>query len=167
MKKETLEYLESDLISLLQIIYEFSQYIFDKYNVQVCECLTITSLAVNIFLTNHYHDNVLGLLKDKDIYNDIKQGYYGGLSEVYRGYGENLYYYDVNSLYPYAALNDMPGNICTFIESYKEDEPLDIKNDNLFGFFYCDVKTPLDHYFGVLPYRDNGLLTYPLGEFSG
>jgi hypothetical protein len=37
------------------------------------------------------------------MYNDIKKSYYDGLSDVYIPYGENLYYYDLNSLYPYAG----------------------------------------------------------------
>ena len=167
LKESTLKYLKTDLISLLQIIFEFSQYIFDKYGVQVSESLTITGIAVNIFLNHHKPKNKnLGLLNISSIYNDIKKAYYGGLSEVYRGYGENLYYYDVNSLYPYAALNDMPGNECTYLETHDENEYLDINKDKLFGFFYCDVKTTKD-YFGLLPYRDKQLLTYPIGNFSG
>lgn len=169
LKQETIKYLESDLISLLQIMYEFSHHIFESHNVQVTECLTITNLAVKIFLTNHYHEkgNYLPLIKNRAMYEDLKQAYYGGLSEVYKGYGENLYYYDVNSLYPYAALNHMIGNLCTYIETYGENESLDIQKDKLFGFFYCDVKTTKDDYIGLLPHRHLGLLTYPLGEFSG
>lgn len=30
-------------------------------------------------------------------------------AEVYKAHGEDLYYYDVNSLYPFTSLNDMPG----------------------------------------------------------
>lgn len=118
-------------------MYEFSDHIFYSHNVQVTECLTITNLAVKIFLTNHYHGkgNYLPLIKNRTIYEDLKQGYYSGLSEVYKGYGKNLYYYDVNSLYPYSALNDMIGNLCTYIETHTEDENLDIQKDKLFGFF--------------------------------
>lgn len=46
------------------------------------------------------------------MYRDIKQGYYGAITEVYKPYGEKLYYYDVNSLYPYVALQDLPGTQC-------------------------------------------------------
>lgn len=168
LKKETIKYLEIDLISLLQIMYEFSQYIFEKHHIQITECLTITSLAVKIFLENHYKkDGCLPLIKNREMYNDIKQAYYGGLSEVYKRYGENLYYYDVNSLYPFSALKDTIGNLCTYIETLTEEDSLDLQKDNLFGFFYCDVKTNEKDYLGLLPFRQLGLLTYPLGEFSG
>lgn len=33
------------------------------------------------------------------MFGDIKQAYYGGVTEVYRPYGTNLLHYDVNSLY--------------------------------------------------------------------
>lgn len=49
------------------------------------------------------------------MYRDIKIGYSGAITEVYKPYGENLYYYDVNSLYPYVSLQDLPG-----IDCYKE-----------------------------------------------
>ena len=39
----------------------------------------------------------------------IRRGYYGGHTDVYIPYGENLHYYDVNSLYPFSMLRDMPG----------------------------------------------------------
>jgi hypothetical protein len=57
---------------------------------------------------------------------------------VYKTYGTNLKYYDVNSLYSHAALNPMPGINAQYIET-KEDTSLNL--DELFGFFYCTVKT--------------------------
>jgi hypothetical protein len=56
----------------------------------------------------------------------------------YKPYGENLYYYDVNSLYPYAALQTMPGILAHKLE-YSNFNP---NLNDLFGFFYCDVYTP-------------------------
>jgi len=165
LKKETLSYLESDLISLLQILYEFSDLILTKHGIQVSDNLTITSLGVDIFLNNHLDKPKIPLINDKHMYNDLKKGYYGGLSEVYRGYGENLYYYDVNSLYPYSALKDMPGCRCNYLEDFSE-KGLDLEKDNLFGFFYCKIKTT-NHYLGYLPFRHNAMLTHPNGNFEG
>ena len=34
-------------------------------------------------------------------YDYIKKTYQGGRTEVFKHFGANLYYYDVNSLYPY------------------------------------------------------------------
>ena len=44
----------------------------------------------------------------------MRRGYYGGATDYYHLQGENLYYYDVNSLYPYAMLNPMPLKIIKF-----------------------------------------------------
>ena len=70
---------------------------------------------MNVFLKEYYKksDNI-PLIKQKSIYNDIKKSYYGGVTEVYKPYGEKLYLYDVNSLYPFAALNSMPGINCIY-----------------------------------------------------
>ena len=40
----------------------------------------------------------------------IRRGYYGGHADTYKPYGDNLYYYDVNSLYPFVMKTfPMPG----------------------------------------------------------
>lgn len=82
------------------------------FNVQLIDSTTISGLALNIFLKNFYKNKTIPLITDTKIFNDIKNAHYGGQTEVYRPEGENLYYYDVNSLYPYVALQDMPGLEC-------------------------------------------------------
>ena len=47
--------------------------------------------------------------------------------------GEKLYYYDANSLYPYIALQDLPGTKC-HKESFTD---INKQTENLFGFHYC------------------------------
>jgi len=74
-----------------------------------------------------------------------------------------LYYYDVNSLYPHAALNPMPGSNCVFedsINSYLKDVT------NFFGFYYCSIKTN-NSYLGLLPIRSKQGIIMPNGEWSG
>ena len=97
------------------------------------------------------------------LFNFIKQGYYGGITEVYKPYGTNLVYIDVNSLYPLAALNPMAGLECIYMKSF-EDKGLDL--DKLFGFFYAKVKTN-NQYLGLLPVRNDDRLIFPNGEFTG
>ena len=63
-------------------------------------------------------DSKIPLVKKYNQYDFIKKGYYGGVTEIYRPYGENLFYYDVNSLYPFVSKNSMPGNICSYIEDF-------------------------------------------------
>lgn len=53
------------------------------------------------------------------------------------------YYYDVNSEYPFVAKNRLPGNKYKYIEDLKGVG----LNLELFGFFYCKVKTNNDYLF--------------------
>lgn len=51
---------------------------------------------MKLYLNKHYNENIPRINKPS-IYSDIKQAYYGGITEVYKPEGHN---YDVNSLYP-------------------------------------------------------------------
>ena len=125
-------------------------------------CLTISRLALDIFLKHYYKKEIIPIINNKKIYSDIKLAYYGGITEVYKPYGENLYYYDVNSLYPYVALQDMPGLSCTYVEFNLRSANL----MDLFGYFYCEIESSLN-YLGLLPVRDKGTLIFPNGKWSG
>lgn len=136
---------------------------FKVFKINIMEGVTISSLAMKLFL-NKYYDNNIPRINKASIYKDIKQAYHGGITEVYKPFGKDLYYYDVNSLYPYAALNDMPGLICEKITNYTPEYKKNL--DNLFGFFYCKIKTKYDLYLPILPVRTNKGLEYPLGEWE-
>lgn len=139
---------------------KFSEYIFLKYSIQVCKSVTISSLAIKIFLNKYYSDNI-PLINQRSIYQDIKASYFGGITVVYKPYGKNLYYYVINSLYPHAALNPMPGYKCY----YKNDISLPIKDiPNFFGFYYCKIEAPSNLYLGLLPYRTDTRIIMPLGN---
>ena len=160
---ETFKYLEKDLRSLYEVISKFSSNIFLKYNVQVVSCLTISSVAMKIFLNKFYSENI-PLINKRSIYEDIKLSYFGGVTEIYRPYGEDLYYYDVNSLYPYAALNPMPGVNCVFEKNIN----MSIQDMvNVFGFFYCRIKNTKDSYLGLLPVKTSKGIIMPKGEWEG
>ncbi|KAL8128391.1 hypothetical protein AgCh_015109 [Apium graveolens] len=72
--------------------------------------------------------------------NFIKRGYYRGHVDVYKSYGEYLFYYNVNSLYPYVMQKEpMPTG--------KPVWNIDMKNkdlDILYGFIEAD-KLDLRH----------------------
>ena len=83
-------------------------------DVNITDNITISGLALRIFLNNYYNNNIL-VVNKSSVYRDIKQGYYGGITKVYKPYGRNLFYYDVNYLYPFVALQDMAGLNCSTI----------------------------------------------------
>lgn len=159
---ETIKYLKNDLESLFEIITKANKQVFMDYNVDMTEKLTISSLALRIFLKDFYNNNI-PMINKPSLYKDIRKAYYGGITEVYKPHGYNLFYYEVNSLYPCVALKDMPGLTCSKLTYF--DEIQDI--DNLFGFFKVRVETPLDGYLGLLPVRKAAGLTFPLGKWEG
>ncbi len=161
-KHESIKYLESDLMPLYQVITKANKQVFLDYGLNMIDDLTISKLALELFLSKYYNENIPKIDKPS-MYNDIKQGYYGAITEVYKPYGEDLCYYDVNSLYPYVALQDMPGLICTKQSFYNIDKNI----DDYFGLFYCEIETPLDSYLGLLPVRNNSGIEFPLGKWKG
>jgi hypothetical protein len=164
MKEETLKYLDMDLISLYNVIDKFKYQVYVNYKTHITKSLTLSGLAMQIFLKEYYAYNI-PLINKSSLYNDIKKSYYGGITEVYIPYGKDLYYYDVNSLYPYSALNPMPGLDCFYIDIIDKNIS-DCLDENFFGFYYCDIETK-DDYIGLLPVRTKTGLVMPLGKISG
>lgn len=161
-KLEVEKHLESDLYSLYQVSLKANKQVLLHYDVNMIDNLTISGLALKIFMRKYYNENI-PLINKTSMYRDIKQGYYGAITEVYKPSGEKLYYYDVNSLYPYVSLQDMPGTECSkenFINTNKS-----IKN--LFGFYYCSVESNKNGYLGLLPVRTKDGLIFPLGKWKG
>lgn len=81
--------------------------------------LTISRLALNIFIKDYLKESKLSIIT-QNIFSNIKRAYFGDVTEVYKFYGKNLYYYDVNSLYPFASLNSMASTSCIYLEDYKD-----------------------------------------------
>lgn len=164
LKQETFAYLDNDLDCLMEVINKFSKYIFKTYDIQLTDCITVARLSLNILHKKYLQNkSKLPLITKPSIFFFIKQAYYGGISEVYKPYVENAFYYDVNSEYPYVAKNKMPGTEYTYIESLDGSS---LNLDELFGYFYCEVKTN-NSYLGLLPNHINGSLILPHGNFNG
>jgi hypothetical protein len=119
-------------------------------------------------------------------YYDIKKSYTGGAVDVYLPYGENLYLYDINSLYPavmrenpmpvgepkYFEGNILENNILNLINYEKTSQDLKgennsslrVKNnfnfeninDRPFGFFEVEIETPNDILNPILQTKLNG-----------
>jgi hypothetical protein len=58
------------------------------------------------------------------------------------------------------ALHDMGGLICKNLKYFATNTSI----DGLFGFFKCEIETPLDSYLGILPVKTPSGLEYPLGK---
>ena len=161
-KDKTVKYLNNDLLSLHEILTKANKQIFLYYNTYRVGVMTISGLAVRIFLKDYYKNNIPNINKFS-FYKDIKQAYFRGITEVYKPWGKDLYYYHVNTLYPYVALQDMPGLTCNGILFYTDTQDI----DTLFGLFYCSIDAPLDGYLGFLLIRTSKGLNIPLARWKG
>lgn len=99
----------------------------------------------------------------------IRRGYYGGRVEVYRPRGEGVSYYDINSSYPRAMLEDMPGGEVRQYGGKKREEAFRTYEKSAVGFVECTVDIPDTCYLPPLPHRDErtGKLLFPVGRFTG
>src|SRR5690606_11659652 len=95
-------------------------------------------------------------LVPKHLIDIISQSYYGGISQVYKTYGRNLYYYDINSLYPWAMTQDMPYEYLGVAYNPKLED--------VFGFVYASIYIPESLNYKPLPIRVNDTLATPSGH---
>lgn len=158
-KVETLKYLKSDLLCLYQVINKFSEGIFKLEHINITKIFSISSLTFKIFKANYLKDFKLPII---GIHHDnMRNAFYGGHVDVYTPLGNNIKYYDVNSLYPFVmANNDFPIGEPTLF--------FDKELNNYFGIIYCKVTTPKYKDKPVLPFRgDDGTIYYPNGNWKG
>lgn len=110
-KPELINYLRQDILLLGGIMKKAQEIYWTVYNVDIESKITVSSLALTIFRMKYYDaSNWPIYIPNMNEDSFIRRGYYGGHTDVYIPYGENLYYYDVNSLYPFIMKEyPMPG----------------------------------------------------------
>lgn len=112
--KKLRQHLKNDCISLHKILTMFR----DKEGFL---SYTLASHSLKKFTTNFFDGEIWSVNDSFDVY--FRKNYYkGGRVEVYKGYGKNLYYYDINSLYPYVMLNEMPSGFPIRTKKYLPDK---------------------------------------------
>lgn len=118
-------------------------------------------MTLKIFRTDYYNIDKTPIVNlSKKIDSDIRNSYFGGIVDVYIPVLKDGYYYDINSLYPYAMLNDMPIGKPKFIKG-----KIDLAN--LFGFVYVEVTSPNDMFIPFIPVKHNNKTIIPLGTWKG
>jgi len=138
LKHESLKYLENDVKGLLEIMIKFNEKIYNLYNLNITNFVTAPKLAAAIFTSKFYNykeskDLNIKMIKG-NVEKEIRSAYYGGNVNVLINKMEHGYYYDMNSQYPFAMLNDLPVGNPTF----SNDKNL----DNYFGFVYGEITAP-------------------------
>jgi DNA polymerase type B, organellar and viral len=147
-----LDYAKQDALSLLLALLKAQDIYLKTYNIDIGSIWSTATLSLKIFRTKFLTSIIPAL--DRNIDKYVRDGYYGGATDCFQRYGENLYYYDVNSLYPYAMLNYMPLD-------YDEFHPYLNSLDNFFGFCLVHIECPKDINIPLLPHRMNSKIIYP------
>lgn len=125
---------------------------------------TIASQAMNIFKANYLDKEYV--VHHSSILKEQFEGYYGGRTEAFcRGKLKKEHHYklyDINSLYPFCMLKEMPDtntlritykNVLTYI-------------NNFHGMSRVTISCPEMEY-PLLPFRTKSKLLFPIGSFSG
>lgn len=155
-----------DCIVLHKVIYNFYLECKKEFDIDILNSPTLPSIAFKLFRTkflNSEHNIGITWLEQ---YDKLRPGYRGGAVDVYKPYGKNLYYYDINSLYP-SVMNNFyyPIGEPKYFE-YIRPKPLDLINDNLFGLLKVKVKAP-DIKAPILLTEVEGKVIAPIGEWEG
>lgn len=129
--------------------------------------LTSASTSFNCFRRRFLEKTLIKeeyVLNDVSIKNFIFEGYFGGRTEVFkRGTFKNLYYYDINSLYPRAMQEELP-----LPQSVKKiDIPTSENINNYEGVSEITIICPSNLDKPVLPVRYEGKLLFPTGKIKG
>jgi hypothetical protein len=160
LKEQSVQYCISDCISLYQVLAKFNDLIFDRYQLNINKFTTLSSLAFGIFRAHFFKNAKIPLITGQML-ADIRQGYYGGATDMYipsPSGGDNIFTYDVNSLYPFVMANfpmpigkirffegnilDVP-NFSTMVGSSIMKEKEGAANKP-FDFFEVEITTPTD-----------------------
>lgn len=161
-----LEYMKQDIRILGGVMVKGQEIYWSQFNVDIENCMTLSSLAISIFRRQYYDPKSWPICipnGNEDTF--IRRGYYGGHADAYKPKGENLYYYDVNSLYPFIMQKyDMPGGIPVWHNKLYEKDL-----SELYGFIEAYVSCPSTINRPFLPYRDtkSKTLLFPTGHFVG
>jgi hypothetical protein len=180
-EKELNEYLKNDCISLYEVVktlWELSGLPLEEF----LKCPTTASLAMKVYQVNYPDDYEKAIsTKYKGKWGDflekfIREGYYGGRTEVFTPELYGGYHYDVNSLYPYVMKTH---KIPIGYPKHFSDEQAETVFEawRMFGqgtgFLECDIYIPEDLFIPPLPRKDQEgkqqfkKLIFPVGNVHG
>jgi len=157
-----LDYGMQDSIALYNALVNAQAKIFNDFKLDIVSKIIVStsSLAFNVFRSKFQKVEIPILNNAQDSF--IRRGYYGGATYYYKKYVKNAKYYDVNSLYPFAMLNDMPGRVIKYHANLRK-----FSLQDFFGFALAEVTIP-KILVPLLPYKsENGNTIFPTGVVIG
>nr|QWO71460.1 DNA polymerase [Termitomyces sp. T132]QWO71465.1 DNA polymerase [Termitomyces sp. T8] len=113
LKEQCLNYLETDVLGLLEAMNILSKHYHKEHKVNITNFSTLPALSLAIFGYWFYQDKkkTIKMIKGP-LESFIRQAYFGGNSDIFVE-GSNRFvkkglHYDMNSQYPFAMKNQMP-----------------------------------------------------------
>lgn len=146
-----------------RISQQFMKFLYNAFEeLGASPKLTIASTAMSLF-RNRYLKNTY-YTQDKNDIMEVMNAYYGGRTETFRrGVIHERNYYDINSAYPFSMTRPLPDpnthrvthkNTLEYIQNYE-------------GVSEVKIVCPSNLKIPYLPYRYDGLLLFPTGNFTG
>ena len=175
-KVEATKYCELDCKCLHEVLTTFNELIFNNFSINIHKPLTLPALAMRIFKTHYMPENTIFRIS-AEVEQNIRLSYTGGAVDVYiphnriSGFFTNLaakfkqlFYYDVNSLYP-TVMSKLPMPVGKPI-AFEGD--IRMVESDAYGIFYCKITSPEYIKHPILQRKIKGLGTVAgLGTWHG
>lgn len=87
----------------------------------------------------------------------VRQGFFGGRTEVFTRWGKDLKIYDIQSAFGYGMLQEMPSGNPIWTDKFNEEKA---------GFFECEVKINGKTDIPALPTKKDDKTVFPVGRFK-
>lgn len=161
-RSSLLDYMKQDILLLGGVMQRAQSIYYSSFSVDIVTKLTMSSLALSIFRTNFYDPSTFPIhIPNQNEDTFIRRGYYGGHADTYIPKGDNLNYYDVNSLYPFIMKTfSMPGGKPVWHGNLEKKNQYDIL-ENMYGFFEAHIVCPISIKRPFLPSQFiNKLISY-------
>lgn len=171
IKEEAEKYVMQDCKILYNIIEQYRTTIYEKFKIDIIRRDTIAGVAYKIWTTTmKNHEEIIRISTTSEMGRDIRQAYYGGISEVnIPSLGIDItnkqsdkvvgYYYDVNSLYPF-IMREKLLPIGAPMRIYED------KLEEIFGYCKAEIEAP-ELAVLLLPIKINGTIKVPTGTWTG
>lgn len=158
------KYALQDSISLYEALSKAQELYFSDYQVDITSIYSTSTLSMKIFRQKFLKHNIPILKPSEDLF--IRKSYLGGATDYYKAYGENLHSAkadDVNSLYPYVMLKDLPLDLDKKYSNQEQMSNINLKD--FFGFALAEVICPDNIINPLLPVSYNGKTIFPKGKW--
>lgn len=170
--EKVIDYCKQDTALVYKIYNAFRNTVNDFFKKEYIPetFISASSLAFNIWLNHFFNydsqEPLKGLLRNE--LEDIKNSYFGGLTQVYRTKLDGGFYYDINSSYPSVMMNAVPINLAGIsnqrenLDSMMRETRLNRLEEYLVLFKLDFFEFPLSTEFPVIPVRTKTGNLYPL-----